>query len=115
MTESKSIVLNGGASEQLNFALLKPEEASETALTLYVPEGAKVVLAGNETKTEGATRTYRTKGLKQGESWDDYTIQVTYEGKTKEQVIRLIGGDNLELTFNFDNKAADRDTVAINN
>jgi hypothetical protein len=45
---------------------------------------------------------FRTKQLRNGESWDDYKIQVTVAGVTKEKVIRLIGGDNLELTFNFD-------------
>ena len=58
-------------------------------------------------------RTFRTKNLKQGESWDDYTIQVSYQGKVKEQVIRLIGGDNLELSFNFnDSGKATNDTLA---
>ncbi len=80
-------------------------EPVETALTVNVPEGAKVILAGNETKSAGSTRTYRTKTLKSGETWDDYRIVVQHEGKTKEQTIRLIGGDKLELNFNFDDSS----------
>jgi uncharacterized protein (TIGR03000 family) len=95
----------GGQNEQLAFSMVDPNEAVETSLTLHVPNGAKVELAGRTTKTEGESRTYRTKDLKRGETWDTYTIQVSMDGKTKEQTIRLIGGDALELTFSFDEEA----------
>jgi hypothetical protein len=33
---------------------------------------------------------------------------VTYEGKKKEKTIRLIGGDKLEMSFNFDEREANK-------
>ncbi len=81
-------------------------------MTLRVPSEAKVVLAGNETKTEGELRTYRTKGLKDGESWDDYKIIVTYKGQTKEKTIRLMAGDQLEMAIGFDDVQESKDSIA---
>lgn len=101
VSDTKSLVLSGGDSQQLNMPLVAANEMTETALTLNVPEGAKVTLAGNETKTEGTTRTYRTKGLKMDETWDDYVVKVEFDGVVKEKTIRLIGGDQLELSFEF--------------
>jgi hypothetical protein len=39
---------------------------------------------------------------------DDYKIEVTYQGKTKEKTIRLIGGDKLEMSFNFTEREANK-------
>ncbi len=33
---------------------------------------------------------------------DDYTVTVTSQGVTKEKTIRLIAGDDIELSFNFE-------------
>ena len=103
--KSKTVVLTSGNGQEVNFDMQSIEEPAETVLTLNVPEDASVVLANNVTKNSGASRVFRTKQLRDGESWDDYKIQVTVAGVTKEKVIRLIGGDNLELTFNFDDAA----------
>jgi uncharacterized protein (TIGR03000 family) len=104
LVQNKTVVINSGNGEELTFDMLKSDDPVETILTLNVPEDAKVVLAQNTTKSEGASRVYRTKQLREGEAWDDYRIEVTYKGTTKEKTIRLIGGDKLELSFNFDNE-----------
>jgi len=100
--QNRTVVVNSGNGEELVFDLLKADDPIETVLTLNVPEDAQVVLAQNPTKSEGASRIYRTKQLVEGQAWDGYKIAVTYKGKTKEKTIRLIGGDKLEITFNFD-------------
>jgi len=102
LIQTRTVVVESGNGEELNFELLKSDEPIETILTLNVPEKAKVVLAKNSTKSEGASRIFRTKQLRDGESWDDYKIEVTHDGVTKEKTIRLMAGDKLELTFNFE-------------
>jgi len=56
---------------------------------------------------------FRTKQLQEGQSWDDYKIEVSFEGIIKEKTIRLIAGDKLELTFNFEENL-DANKVAVN-
>ena len=102
VVQNKTVVVESGNGEELNFEMLKAADPIETILTLNVPEKARVVLAQNATKSEGSSRVFRTKQLHNGESWDDYKIEVTFEGVTKEKTIRLIAGDKLELTFNFE-------------
>lgn len=112
--EQQVVVLTAGQSKEITFPMVDPQEKVITSLTLDVPEGAKVILAGNETTTTGTSRTYRTKQLAQGETWDDYTIRVEFEGETKEQTIRVIGGDELALAFSFDTNSIDANSVAVN-
>ena len=102
VVQNKTVVVASGNGEELHFEMLKANDPIETVLTLNVPENARVVLAQNATKSEGLSRVFRTKQLHEGESWDDYKIEVTFEGVTKEKTIRLIAGDKLELTFNFE-------------
>lgn len=110
--ESKTLVLVAGRSEEIAFALAAPNAKAETVLTLNVPADAQVVLAGNTTKTSGESRTYRTKELTNGQVWEDYTIVVTHQGVTKEKTIRLIGGDELQVSFNFESNTSD--ALALN-
>ena len=102
LVQTRTVVVESGNGEELNFEMLNADDPIETILTLNVPETAKVVLAKNSTKSEGASRIFRTKQLREGESWDDYKIEVTHDGVTKEKTIRLMAGDKLELTFNFE-------------
>lgn len=102
VTENKSLVVGAGADEQLQFAFSDTKAPVNTALTLNVPEGAKVTLAGNTTKATGSQRTFQSSHLKLGEAWDDYVVEVEHEGNVKRQAIRLIGGDQLALTFDFE-------------
>lgn len=102
VTENKTVVLTPGSTESIEFQLAEKSKVSETVLTLNVPNDAKVVLAGNGTKTVGSSRTFRTQELTPGQVWDDYKIIVTWNGQVKERTIRLIGGDEMEISFNFD-------------
>jgi uncharacterized protein (TIGR03000 family) len=101
VSQTKTVIAKAGSSESVVFDPSASDDPVETTLTLNVPEGATVVLANNTTKSDGGMRLYRTKQLKIGEAWDDYKIQVTHNGVTKEKTIRLIGGDKLEMSFNF--------------
>ncbi len=102
MSESKNLVVQAGAREQIQFAFADQAKPIETAVTLNVPEGAKVYLAGNPTSASGATRTFRTSKLVPGESWDDYEIEVRHGDQVKQKSIRVKAGDQLKLTFAFD-------------
>lgn len=102
MTESRTVVVKAGETENLAFAFSEYNKPIETALTLHVPEGAEVSLGGNATKAVGDTRTYRTKQLKPGEIWDDYQVTVRLGDKVKQKSIRLLAGDKLEMSFAFD-------------
>ena len=106
MTEEKSLVVSAGEEQQVQFAFAEHDSRVETAITLTLPEGANVTLAGNATKATGESRTFRTSRLKSGEYWDDYDIEVEYQGEVKHQSIRLVGGDKLQLTFDFDSPAS---------
>ena len=106
MTEEKTVLVSAGQQEDVQFAFSESKSPVETAITLNLPEGAKVLLAGNETNATGETRTYRTSRLKVGEFWDDYEIEIQYDGKVKRQSVRLVGGDKLQLTFNFEQDAS---------
>jgi uncharacterized protein (TIGR03000 family) len=100
--EEKSLVVSAGSDEQLQFAFAETNAKIQTSLTLNVPEGAKVTLAGNPTKATGSQRVFLSSQLKVGETWDDYSVEVELEGKVKRQAIRLIGGDQLALSFDFE-------------
>ena len=113
VVQNKTVVVDSGNGEELSFEMLKADDPIETVLTLNVPEKARVVLAQNHTKSEGTSRVFRTKQLQDGQSWDDYKIEVTYEGVTKAKTIRLLAGDKLEMTFDFET-AEGADKVAMN-
>jgi len=102
VTQSRAIVARAGGLEEIAFEGSQSDDPVETILTLNVPQGATVVLANNPTTSQGGSRVYRTKQLKSGQVWEDYKIEVTYGGQTKEKTIRLIGGDKLEMSFQFD-------------
>lgn len=109
--ETKRIELRAGQTAQLAFDLSSPAKL-ETKLTVRVPADAKVYLAGNETSAKGETRVFRTTGLKDGKSWEDYTIKVEIDrgGRTivQEKRIDLKAGEEKELEFEFDgDKVAD--------
>jgi uncharacterized protein (TIGR03000 family) len=108
VTQTKTVIARAGSSEEMEFDGTQSDDPVETILTLNVPSDATVVLANNSTKSDGLTRVYRTKQLKTGEAWEDYKIQVTHNGVTKEKTIRLIGGDKLEMTFSFADHQANK-------
>jgi uncharacterized protein (TIGR03000 family) len=108
VTEEQTVIVRAGRQEHLQFAFSSSPIAIETSLTLNVPEGATVTLAGNSTRATGVQRVFHSKNLKVGEVWDDYAVEVEFNGQMKSQVIRLIGGDQLELSFQFDDQPVDQ-------
>jgi uncharacterized protein (TIGR03000 family) len=108
VNQTKTVIAKSGSSEKVIFEGAQSDDPVETTLTLNVPADATVVLANNPTKSDGTTRVYRTGQLKTGEAWEDYKIAVTHNGITKEKTIRLIGGDKLEMSFNFEDHSANK-------
>ena len=109
VSDTQTIVVTAGSQENVRFALKaapKADAAVDTAVVLNVPENAEVTLAGNKTQVKGSTRVYKTSQLKSGEVWDDYVVQVKVGDQVKTQSIRLIAGDKLELSFDFDGDKA---------
>ncbi len=51
VTENKTVILTAGSKETVEFLLAGEPKKAETVLTLNVPQDAKVVLAGNTTKS----------------------------------------------------------------
>jgi uncharacterized protein (TIGR03000 family) len=115
--ETHTVKLRAGSAERVVFngpstasdvaaEAVESPEAPETVVTIHVPADAKVELAGNETKGEGETRTFRTRRLAAGEAWDSYTIRVTANvngsAVTKEKTLRLEAGSAHDLAFDFD-------------
>lgn len=109
-TESKSVKLRPGDTERVVFDAPAIAEVVQedpiTVVRLYVPSDAQVTLAGNATDGRGSTRTFRTKQLKAGQQWSDYTIRVTHQvhGQpvSKERTVNVAAGSTTELTFDFD-------------
>jgi uncharacterized protein (TIGR03000 family) len=112
--EVHTVKLRAGSAERVVFnapstasdVATESVEAPETVVTVHVPADAKVELAGNLTKGEGETRTFRTRRLAAGEAWDSYTIRVTANingaAVTKEKTLRLEAGSAHDLAFEFD-------------
>lgn len=111
--EVKKLEMTAGEAKELEFQL-DPEAQPdtqvvgapvETKVTLNVPAGASVTLAGNEMRTLGAQRVFSTVALAPGETWKDYDIVVTVLRNgtpiSQRKVIDLTGGDVREINFDF--------------
>ena len=99
--DSKSITLMKGEQTRLSFAFSEPQV--ETVLTVHVPEDARVFLAGRESRSMGAARTFRTRDLAAGQAWEDYHVRVTLEKNGKllqeDRRVTLRSGDKMVLNF----------------
>ncbi len=66
-------------------------------------------MAGRDTTSTGDVREYTTTKLAPGAEWNDYTVRVVanIDGRevTKEETIKLIGGEDRELTIDFNSPA----------
>jgi uncharacterized protein (TIGR03000 family) len=112
LVETKTAQLRAGRVADLEFGF-DGNEAEEnvaakptTSLTVYVPEDAKVYLAGRETTSTGAVRNFSTTKLAGDREWADYVVRVEVErdGRVvaKESTITLRAGDSRETTFDFE-------------
>lgn len=105
LVQSKIVRLRTGQSESVVFDFTSAAQTPlPTALTVHVPEGAKVFLGDNPTRSTGSVRRFATT-LKPGERYENYKVRVETRigGKleTREQVISLTAGDSRELKFDF--------------
>jgi uncharacterized protein (TIGR03000 family) len=86
-------------------APLPTDENVVTVVRLHVPADAKVTLAGNPTNGNGVIRTFRTKQLKAGQHWKNYTVRVVSDVNgqsiSQERTIDVTSGSTNELKFNF--------------
>ncbi|MFO1063981.1 MAG: TIGR03000 domain-containing protein [Pirellulales bacterium] len=107
--ETKTVMASAGQRDDVQFTMAGTQAALQTTVTLHVPENAEVTLAGNKTSASGATRTFRTAQLKAGERWDDYVVEVRVGSNVKRESLRLLAGDDIQMSFNFDDS---KDLVA---
>jgi uncharacterized protein (TIGR03000 family) len=116
VTDTKSVTLSAGEMAGLAFNFEGNQEnpvasgsKTKTKVTLHVPADAKVYLSGRETASTGDVREFATSKLAPGAEWNDYTVKVVanIDGRevSKEQTITLTGGEDRELTFDFDSDA----------
>jgi uncharacterized protein (TIGR03000 family) len=98
-------------SDEKLIAKSTSDESKEvvTIVRLTVPATAEVTLAGNPTAGGGRIRTFRTKQLKVGQKWTDYTVAVTVviDGTpvTKTKTIDVDAGSTNEIEFEFEDNA----------
>ena len=101
--ETKTVSLMAGRTAHVAFTLNSREAAPATTLTVNVPADAKVYLAGTETTSSGEVREFTTTKLATGQSWENYTIRVTFQqdGQTvsREKTITLNAGDKQVVDF----------------
>ena len=110
-SETRAVTVQAGERAQVAFPLLAPNPvetlpAPETLLTLRVPERARVTLEGRPTQAIGNQRQFVTQALAEGQVWSDYRVVVEFEEEgvlqTREERLRLVGGRQHELAFDFD-------------
>jgi uncharacterized protein (TIGR03000 family) len=111
VSDTQVVRLTAGERTQVAFNLTQKAEqnaakGTRTKLTLNVPADAKVYLAGQETTSTGERREFVSSKVSGGGKWDNYTIRVVAnvsgQPMEKEQTIKLIPGEDQELTINFD-------------
>ena len=112
--ETRVVNLRAGQSVNVSFdmdeapAVAEQDQADDkvqTKLTVNVPAGAEVYLAGQPTTSQGSQRTFATSKLAAGEAWANYTIKATIDRDgqqlTKEQTLTLVGGEDRSVSFDF--------------
>jgi uncharacterized protein (TIGR03000 family) len=110
LTDTQVVQLVAGERKEVAFKLNEAAEqnaskSTKTKLTLNVPADAKVFLAGQETKSTGEHREFISTKVTDSGKWDNYTIRVVADVNgspvEKQQTIRLIPGEDREVTFDF--------------
>jgi uncharacterized protein (TIGR03000 family) len=103
--ETDDVEATDDSSDETARAPLPTDEDVVTVVRLHVPADAKVTLAGNPTNGNGVIRTFRTKQLKAGQHWKNYTVRVVSDVNgqsiSQERTIDVTSGSTNELKFNF--------------
>jgi hypothetical protein len=83
-------------------AKVAPNTNLLTALVVNVPAEAEVFLGRNEKKMKegGTSRVFFSSNMTH--PWVDYKVVAVYKGERKEQLIDVYPGQNIAVTFNFD-------------
>jgi uncharacterized protein (TIGR03000 family) len=106
--QTRTVSVSGGQRHVVSFdapasRAVENSMVVNTALTLRVPEGAKVWIEGQPTAKEGAVREFRTSALRAGEAWEGYEVKVAMivDGRewTETKRITLVGGNDVSLTI----------------
>ena len=102
LIRTQTVRMKPGITRTVEFDFNKPVT---TVLALKVPTDAKVRLCGAETSATGERRFFETSKLKDGESWENYEIEVVVNRDGKELVARqsleLHAGDSQSMVFEF--------------
>jgi uncharacterized protein (TIGR03000 family) len=114
VSDVKTVSLTAGDAADLAFTLNGQSELQATSpvitkVTVHVPAGARLFLAGREAPGTGEVREFSTSRLAPGSEWTNYTVRAELEldGKvvTREQNLSLKAGDSRELSFDFGDDA----------
>ncbi len=99
-TLTKVVDLKAGQFKPVSFNF---EQELITSVIVHVPHNARLNLAGKRAKAQGPIRYFSTRSLKQGQTWDDYTVEISYEvdGKvvTESKSIPVTAGESHEIRF----------------
>ena len=112
LARTKLVRLPAGRGVNLSFDFGAPQTARRsepskkvTKLILHVPAEAKVVLAGQETRSTGTRREFSTTRLDRGQ-WANYPVRVEIDrdGQTevRELSVSLAAGETKEISVDFD-------------
>lgn len=100
------VSLRGGDHHEIAFDFSEPRQAI-TSVAIHAPENAKIILAGTPANRGGETRVFSTRRLKSGETWEDYKVVAIIEKDgetiTQEKSLTIVGGENHEINFDFEN------------
>ena len=103
LVRTQMVRMKPGITRTVEFDFDRPVT---TVLALKVPVDAKVRLCGAETSATGERRFFETSKLKDGQSWEDYEIEVVVNRDGKEVVARksleLCAGDSQSIVFDFE-------------
>lgn len=98
-------VVSSEPSPTLSRESVAVSQPPETKLTLHVPAGATITLAGAATKQGGQVRTFSTTKLSAGQTWENYEVvaEIEQNGQVyrQQRTLTLTGGQNQELSIDF--------------
>ncbi len=110
MSDVKSVQLTAGENATVAFSLnadneLQANGPTVTKVTVNVPAGARLFLAGQEASATGSVREFTTNRLAAGSEWNNYTLRAEIERDgqivTREQTLNLKAGESREVSFDF--------------
>jgi len=113
LTQTRFVAVSAGEEASVDFGFGSRQFESvagrPTTLRLHVPNDATVTLAGSPTKATGDVRIFTTNLLANGQTWDDYKVEVSVERDgqvvTREKSLSLVAGQSQTVRFDFDGES----------